>query len=202
MTNEELYLEVWKKARESVEHFDKILGDFRKIIFTFNGIIISSGFALYTEHSSRYTLFFLACNVLGFTNILIWLLEKHYHRYLFTSALVAMNIERDLFRGNQRKALTSLLNRARKVDIEWEFNKISQISRFIRSYDLLYILPILVCCITNFILAHMSSKPSPNPCTFWLWLFSCILILLYSFVVYAVLRYDYLFIRKRLVINN
>jgi hypothetical protein len=186
-------IEVYKIARNSVEHFDKILGDFRKITFTFNGIIISSGFALYAEHSDKYILFFLASITLGIINVLIWLLEKHYHRYLITAAQVALNIEKELFRGRTQRALTYLIDRARKIDLKWEMSKVNKISNFIRSYDLLYILPIVVSGSVNFFLAYKSSCYKNLLVSAGIALAS-----FYLFVIYMVIRYDYLFVREKL----
>jgi len=37
MDGEEKYLEIWKRSRDSVEHFDRILTELRKTLITVNG---------------------------------------------------------------------------------------------------------------------------------------------------------------------
>ncbi|MFH1201462.1 MAG: hypothetical protein V1674_01050 [Candidatus Omnitrophota bacterium] len=178
MDREEKLLETYKIARNSVEHFDKILGVFRQIIFTFNAVFSSSSLAFYLNYffkqaeptpnnatvdatqsvlanSKIYAILFVAATILASINILVWMLEKHYHRYLVVSALVADNFEQKLFPHDAKKHLTYQLHCAH----QWRFPFIGYIigfvSKFIRSYDLLYLLPIAgVVFVSNFLLEH------------------------------------------------
>lgn len=146
-------LEIYKIARKSVEHFDKLLANFRQIMFAFNGIFISSGISFFLSSELtkdiRYIKFSLISLFWGFVNIILWLLEKHYHRYLIVSASVAKGIEEELFGKDMKKCLTYQMECIRGHNIKlWAL--------LIRSYDLIYILPIVVSIIFNLYLAKES----------------------------------------------
>ncbi len=169
LDNKEL-LEAYKIYRNTIEHFDKIIGVFRQIIFTFNGVFISSGIAFYLSYlggqfenlikeSTRavacnkkiYAVLFMVNAILCVINLIIWLLEKHYHRYLVATASVAKHVEVELFNLDEEKRLTFQLTSCSK------FSWFSLISAFIKSYDLLYLVPILgSACISQFLLNHSS----------------------------------------------
>lgn len=157
MDREAKLLEVYKISRNSVEHFDKILGVFRQIIFTFNGLLISSGIIFYINYFPKdvpkinvdtrnlLLIFFLGNLVLAAVNILVFLTEKHYHRYLEVSAKVAEEIEDELFGLDVKKHLTYQLGFFRKLSC-------NKILPCLRSYDLLYLSPVGGSIVLNFIL--------------------------------------------------
>ncbi len=86
-------VETWKKTRDSVEHFDKIIGELRKTTLAINVafIPISVHVIQYFDDWDFY-LIALAITVNIF-NLVMWSLEKHYHLYLITSAHVAGILE-------------------------------------------------------------------------------------------------------------
>ncbi len=199
LDNKEL-LEAYKIYRNGVEHFDKIIVVFRQIIFAFNGIFISSGIAFYLNYlggqyeslikeptrvleSNRkiYAILFMVNAILCIVNLVVWLLEKHYHRYLVTSASVAKHIEVELFNSDEKKRLTFQLTNCSRI---W---KSPCISTLIRSYDLLYLLPILgSILISHFLLAH-SSLMKLFPSLTWIFSFlpavflvSCLWLLIFN----------------------
>lgn len=150
------YLEIYKVARNSVEHFDKILGGFRQIIFALDGVSIMAVATYYVKAEPiNYRLLFWASFIFIVMQFLVWQLEKHYHRYLIMSAKIAEGIERRIFYPltDLDIALTCQLREARNVIFSESGNKLiprpirkllRKASRFIRTYDLLYIIPILI----------------------------------------------------------
>jgi len=225
VSNEPLFIELYKTARNSVEHFDKLLADFRKIIFAFNGIIISSGVIFFVNCKSapfpKYAVLFFINFTLAAANILIWLLEKHYHRYLTTSALVARNIEETLIGSAMKPALAYQLQEARNTDMSilsfrkrrklvtyiadsqckrvlvklqlcvrnWVAHKIYKMSRYVKTYDFLYIAPLVGSTIVNFILAYKSHSLG-------LRLFPIPLALLYLSIAWMIIEYNHAFTKR------
>ena len=191
-------MELYKIARNSVEHFDKLLGDFRKIVLGFNGTVVGAVITFFgraiVKSSSPYTdktqvrLLFIGSTIFAFINLLIWYLEKHYHRYLITSVKVSEEIEKDLFE-NQKIRLTYQLRKARNCDFCDEaipiINKIiSKISKFIRTYDCIYLLPIIASMLLNLYLANSLRQAD-------LWLTAIILLLLFIGAIYILIRRGY-----------
>lgn len=90
--NESVLIEVWKKSRDTAEHFDKTLGDFRKIVFA-----IDAGFIPVVTQirlDSQKERYIIALGItLNLINLFFWVLEKHYHLYLVTAAKVAKHAE-------------------------------------------------------------------------------------------------------------
>lgn len=171
--DDKILIEYYKVTRNSVEHFDRLLAQFRQIMFTFNGIFMSTCITLFLTRLKnadiRYIKFFLISSLLAIINILIWLLEKHYHRYLIASADVANKIEEKLFPGDEDKQLTYHLGREREYKVEKEkfllcrilpytIKLISRIlykpSFFIRTYDFIYLLPIATSLFFNIYLGY------------------------------------------------
>ena len=133
MANENQTLEIWKKSRESIEHFDRLLGDFRKTSFAINGVgltIIGSIIISQVQNKS----FFIALLgvVLNVLNFVVWIVEKHYHNYLIVSAKVARKAEDDLKVADDLK-LTYQLSKTKL--------KIPFFESLINYYDLIYIVP-------------------------------------------------------------
>lgn len=92
----DLKLEVWKKSRESVEHFDKILGDFRKIIVTIDVAMVPFVYQI-TQTSNEWPFYLFVIGLAwNMASLLIWIAEKHYHLYLLAAAEVAKRIEMEL----------------------------------------------------------------------------------------------------------
>lgn len=166
------YLEIYKVARNSVEHFDKILGGFRQIIFALDGV---SAMAVATycikAEAINYRLLFWASFIFIVMQFLVWQLEKHYHRYLIMSAKIAEGIERRIFYPLTELdfALTCQLREARNVIFNKNGNKripglvrkiLYKASRFIRTYDLLYIIPILISIFAGIFFASKIDKLS------------------------------------------
>jgi len=147
-------LELYKINRNSVEHFDKILGTFRQIIFAVNGAIITACLAYIRNFEIIFGVGFLLVVI----NLLVWQLEKHYHRYLTVSAKIAEKIERAMFEDSDKNkfmenmlyALTYQFREAKSKRVEderlpkWFWQRMYRTSRYIRTYDLLYVLPILL----------------------------------------------------------
>ena len=101
--SDESLIELWKKARDSAEHFDKLLSDFRKIAVAVDAAYLPIAVQIYLAgHKSadglwkwQQHLVFL-CFSLNAINYMIWLLEKHYHLYLTVAASVANEAERKI----------------------------------------------------------------------------------------------------------
>lgn len=164
--NEEIYclIEMYKIARQSVEHFDKLLASLRQIIFTVDGVVITAGMTFYLncisnemlpeDVSFKYMSLMSGAIIFVIVNLLIWQLEKHYHRYLAASANVAESIEREILGKKGRKiSLTFKMRDARNTEVKFDklgpiirffvTRRIYKIGRYVQSYDLLYLLPIL-----------------------------------------------------------
>ncbi|MCD4731032.1 MAG: hypothetical protein K8R74_10550 [Bacteroidales bacterium] len=103
MDNEEqgtnLILEEWKVTRTTIIELDYILSKIRYLTVTVTVLLIGAGF----EYSNS-ALFLLVILI----NIIFWLLEIHYHKYLDKMSAHARNLENKLdFK------LTSKLHEAR-----------------------------------------------------------------------------------------
>lgn len=165
-------MDLYKINRGSVEHFDKILGTFRQIIFAVNGAIVTACLAYLAQKkvpigTKDYALIFAVSTLLVIINLLIWQLEKHYHRYLSVSAQIAEKIEREMFIDSDKHkfeinmlfALTYQLKEAKSKNIEdiWLPSCLRQfmyrLSRYIRTCDLLYVLPSILALIVNLAVA-------------------------------------------------
>jgi hypothetical protein len=165
-------LDLYKINRASVEHFDKILGTFRQIIFAVNGAIITACLAYVAQKTGSfedrdYKLIFAVGCLLAAINLLVWQLEKHYHRYLIVSAKISEKLERIMlydsnknkFAENMLLALTYQFREAKSKPLEdsrlpkWLRQRMYRLSRFIRTYDLLYMLPVILVIIVNAIVA-------------------------------------------------
>ncbi len=136
MDGEEKYLEIWKRSRDSVEHFDRILTELRKTLITVNGaalpILISLFLSPLPGKKLYIILFSLALNIV---DIIFWFVEKHYHIYLVVSAGVAKKAEENL-KLNEELSLTSCLGKKKlQVPFIW---------KYISFYDFLYLLPATV----------------------------------------------------------
>lgn len=107
-------IEIWKKSRESIEHFDKLLAEFRRMIFTIEGVALTVGVALLLSTNPRKIPYvgYLSLGV-SIINIIVWAVEKHYHLYLLMSAKVAENIEEKLDLDDKLR-LTTQLRKARE----------------------------------------------------------------------------------------
>ena len=128
-------IEVWKKARDTVEHFDKILSDFRKIAFAADAAVIPIAFQIFLtadEWPFYIALLGIAWNLVNF---LIWIAEKHYHLYLITAANVARNLEKKITE-DQNCWLTDRLANAKEYQCRVPFlNK-----TYLHFYDLIYLI--------------------------------------------------------------
>ncbi|MCX5668050.1 MAG: hypothetical protein NTY34_07080 [Candidatus Omnitrophica bacterium] len=148
MDKDLIYLEVWKKSRDTVEHLDRILSDFRKIICAIDaGILAVAGPILTSTCEKRVTYIAYLGLGLNLMNFLIWTLEKHYHHYLMVAAKAAVDIENQL----KLEALTMLTHRlsdAKRLDSP-SFKLFRTIS--IHYYDLMYIVPMIIGTIISFI---------------------------------------------------
>ena len=136
MDKEQKYLEIWKRSRESVEHFDKILLELRKTLVTINGIslpILGSLFLSSLPDKKFY--FSLLCLALNIVDIVFWFVEKHYHIYLLVSAKVANNAEENLGLPEEMKLTQYLANK--KLQVPFAKGVLS-------FYDLIYLLPAIL----------------------------------------------------------
>lgn len=201
MASNNLLIENYKIARGSVEHFDKILSDIRKIVCAFNGIFVSSALVFGVSVSEiRYVVSFILMIILAGANFLIWLIEKHYHRYLFVSAIIAEGIEKKLFENKLRR-LTYQLRLARGDGVRPLHN--------FRSYDFLYIVPILASVFLNFLLPILAKFLPPRPYLpsgigLWLVGASSVLLIIYILSILKIIAYNNLFekgIKKRFKIK-
>lgn len=128
-----LLFEVWKKTRDTVEHFDKILSDFRKIAFALNAAVIPIAFQI-CINSNEWPFYLMVLGVTwNLANFLIWMAEKHYHVYLVVTASLAKGIEKELGLKPEFQ-LTSKLASAKKKQTKLPFFKPS-----IHFYDFIYI---------------------------------------------------------------
>ena len=133
-----LYLEIWKKSRNSIEHLDRIIGGFRKTIFAIDGVCLSVAASIMatstpipTDQKVPYTSVLLI--LLSFGNCLLWCVEKHYHYYLLSSAKVSKEAEKRLSLPESLQ-LTSRLSKTKQ---EQHF--------LLRSiYNGLYIIPAII----------------------------------------------------------
>lgn len=204
-------IEYYKVIRNSVEHFDRLLAHFRQIMFAFNGIFISTGVTFFLANleisNIRYIKLFLISNLLAVINILIWLLEKHYHRYLIVSANLASKIEKQLFLSDE-KCLTYQLGLAKGYRVKkekflwyqlrqyilypakWISNALYRLSPYIRTYDLIYLLPILGSVGFNLFLAHGAQA---NANINWLLWVSYPLLVIYPVIGTEIIVHNYCF---------
>lgn len=196
MSNE---LELYKIARNSIEHFDKLLSNFRTIVLGFNGTIIATVMAFYgraivkstspATDKTQVKLLFIGSAIFAFTNILIWYLEKHYHRYLTVSSKVAEKLEKDLF-SDQKIRLTYQLRKVRNFEFFDETipqkirKRISKISQYIRTYDCLYLFPIIVSIALNIDLANSLRQ-------FDSWIMAKAIFLISAIATYILIRRSY-----------
>ncbi len=163
-------MEQYKIVRKSIEHFDKLLSDLRKIVWGFNGtiaaVIVYHGRTIIKPDSSSFLtdktkvkILILGSLLFTLTNILIWAVEKHYHRYLTMSAKVSEEIEKKLFK-NTKMQLTYRLREIRDYGFYDEAipkvisNIMSKISTYVRSYDFIYLFPIIASEFLNIYLAY------------------------------------------------
>lgn len=141
-------IDLYRIIRNSVEHFDKLLGDLRKIVFGFDGVIITAVITFYGKEIiksdspntdiTHLKLIFVGSILFAIMNILFWALEKHYHRYLVISAKLAENFESRMIK-NKTNRLTYQLRQVRNCDFgdttipccikHW----ICKISRYVRT---------------------------------------------------------------------
>ena len=208
-------IELYKIARKSVEHFDKILGTFRQIIFALNGAIITAGIGLYIKYIDtvstqnvplfkiNYRILFYGSCILGITNILVWQLEKHYHRYLIVSSKIAEKMETLIYHDDDMKkftdnmlvALTYQFRQAKdkRIEDEWipEFIKqgMYHFSRFVRTYDFLYMLPLVGSIFLNFFLAIKIGS-------LWFWLGWIFMSFIFCSIGFIIIRYSYWFTKR------
>lgn len=200
------FIELYKITRNSVEHFDKLLGDLRKIMLGFDGIVIAAVTARYggaiikagSPYISRTVLKFLFVGSIFFTliNILFWALEKHYHRYLIISAKLSEEIEKESV-SDQKIRLTYQLRKIRECDFNdvliphfmqhWLF----KISRYIRIYDLLYLFPIIISVFLNLYLADRLND-------YRLWGMAKQMFLVCALLGYLMIRHDHWVTKYRL----
>lgn len=132
MDKQELYLEIWKRSRDSVEHFDRILTELRKTLIMINGaalpILVSFFISPLPDKKMYIALFSFALNLI---DIVFWFVEKHYHIYLIVSANTAKKAEDVLDIGEL--GLTKCLG-SKKLRIPF-------VRGYLSFYDFLYILP-------------------------------------------------------------
>lgn len=210
--DDKIIIEYYKVTRGSVEHFDRLLAHFRQIMFAFNGIFISSGVALLLNDTKIDEIGLIRCfligNLLAIINILIWLLEKHYHRYLIASAEVANKIEKELFPGDEEKHLTYQLWRTKEYRVQrekfslrrlvpWIFKQIShglyKLFPFIRSYDLIYLLPLAGALVFNLFLGYRASACKFNN---WLLPISYSSMVIYLIIGVVIVKHNHSFERE------
>ncbi len=134
-------IEIWKKCRESIEHFDKLLADFRRMVFTIEGVALPVGVTLLLSGSEKKILYigYLSLGI-SVINILVWTVEKHYHLYLLASAKVAEEIEGKLGLDDKFR-LTTQLRKAKEE--QWNFK--------LSLYDFIYLIPALIALIISFL---------------------------------------------------
>jgi len=132
------HVEIWKKARDSAEHFDKMLGDFRKIAFAIDAAFLPILLQVYLEGHKKNATFewqsfsLFLCLAFNLVNYGIWLLEKHYHLYLAVSASVAANLERTM-KIPEELQITNQYAKAKKLK---QFGLCG-----LHVYDWIYIIP-------------------------------------------------------------
>jgi len=129
-------IEIWKQSRGSVEHFDKILGDFRKILFAIYGVIVTGAVSIMLSQLSDKLLYI---SLLGFglniITLLIWFCEKHYHLYLVISSRVAKEAESAL-QIDSSLQLTHKLGEGKKRE-----QRGIPFKKYINYYDMIYLIP-------------------------------------------------------------
>jgi hypothetical protein len=206
-------VEAYKISRNSVEHFDRLLGQFRQIIFTFNGVLISISFSLFVDKYNKSLILLhlpirrviLMSNLVAITNILVWLLEKHYHKYLLVSAKVANKFEKIVFKDLEDLQLTTQLSNAKefKVNVNfWKLHKI-KIDKFlsflsdnkISSYDFLYLLTIMFSIFVNiycfFLWLFDKSQGNKDYNIFWfLPIFAIVISVVYIVIIKGLIEYS------------
>jgi small-conductance mechanosensitive channel len=150
-------IEVWKKARETIDHFDKILSDFRKIAFGVDAIVAPALLKIWFDLNDEKVLMHVGLVALGWNlfNFLIWLAEKHYHIYLLAAVHVARESEK-IFGEN---ALTKHIGDAKKKQLRVPF----LLNTHLHFYDLIYLAPMFFATVLIFLF---------NP---WIWFLTVIL---------------------------
>lgn len=136
MDKEQKYLEIWRRSRDSVEHFDRILTELRKTLIAVNGAampILVSLFLSSLPDKKVYIVFFSFA--LNLVDIVFWFVEKHYHIYLVVAANVCKRIE-DLMGVEEEISLTENLAK--------EKLQIPLTRGFLSFYDFIYLLPAAV----------------------------------------------------------
>jgi hypothetical protein len=126
-------IEIWKKCRDTVEHFDKILGDFRKISFAFNAALVAVTYQVFQNNEWPFYVMLIGI-VWNLSNFLVWLAEKHYHLYLIEAASVAKKIENELNLTEETK-LTTRLGLIKEKQFHISIPKLAKVY----FYDLFYI---------------------------------------------------------------
>lgn len=198
-------LELYKIARASVEHFDKILATLRQIIVAFNGIFVGAAISVLFGEGAlviRYQRVFLFNFILAITSIVFWLVEKHYHRYLITSTLLAKRLEAKLFKDDSYH-LTSELRNANVIRYKYFFflkrlpfikKLLTIIPTYIRTYDLLYIIPIVVSLVLNILLPSLALQDANNKP--WMWWCGSLLTIFYLLVCCEIIKYNRSFLNN------
>lgn len=198
-------LELYKITRASIEHFDKILATLRQIIVAFDGIFMGAAISVLFGEGTlviRYQRVFLFNFILGTTSIVFWLVEKHYHRYLITSTLLARKLEANLFK-NDKYRLTSELGNASVIRYRYFFflkhapfirKPLAIIFKYIRTYDLLYIAPIVVALILNILLPILALQDTNNKP--WMWWCGILLTIFYLIACSEIIKYNRSFLNN------
>lgn len=140
-----LNLEVWKKSRETIDHFDKILSDFRKIAFGADAIAAPALLKIWFDLTDEKVLIHIGLVALGWNlfNLLVWLAEKHYHIYLLAAVHVAKKCE-GVFGAN---GLTEHIGAAKKKQLRLPFLLNTQL----HFYDLIYLTPMTLAAVLIFL---------------------------------------------------
>ena len=125
-------IEIWRQLRISIEHFDNILINIRKLAISLDGALIGSGLTIMLSDIGLKRPIIIGISLACFTfNFGLWLLEKHYHKYLIITSMVCMNIEESLGMDFENR-LTKQLDMLRKTH------------KGPSPYDMIYICPMII----------------------------------------------------------
>jgi len=200
------YISLYQIERSSVEHFDRLLGDLRRIVFSFNGIVIAGVIAIFGQaiiksgdagkgiNLTHIKLLFAGSILFAVMNLLFWALEKHYHRYLVVSSHISVQTE-NMLNLDENKQLTYQLKQVRDNDYADDTiphcikRLLAKISKYFRTYDFIYLFPVIVAIGLNFYLSETvrmnDVDPLPIP---EFWMASKILLILCLCTIYIIMR--------------
>lgn len=140
-------IEIWKKSRESIEHFDKLLAEFRRMVFTIDGIALTVAVTLLLSSNEKRTTYvgYLGLGI-SIINVIVWAVEKHYHLYLVVSAKVAERIE-DVLGVDENVKLTAQL----RMTSESEQPAFCCRGIKLSLYDAIYLVPAMISLIVCYL---------------------------------------------------